>query len=378
MAEFTVELVRGVADLERHRDAWQALAEGALEPNPFFEPSFLLPILHHLTPEPSVRTLLVWRRAAGAATLVGLSPVARSERTKRLPIASFGTWRHPHMLLGTPLLARDHAAPALRAVLDWARSADRLGRVLRLDRVTADGPFAALVRETLAGVGCEPLVDLDYTRPLYRPRGSFDEHLRQVVSAQHRRDFGRKRRRLEAAGPVSVTETTGPGGIAALAAEFLRLEARGWKGRGGTALALSPAEAAFFVEMLEGFAARERIHLVAVRLDGEPVGMTCTLLAGEGGFVFKTAYDETHRANSPGLLSELELLRFLVAHPAIRWVDSCTALNPRSALVQLWPDGRRIETLLVPTGDLLGDRFVASLPLLKRLARWRSPAPAAH
>jgi CelD/BcsL family acetyltransferase involved in cellulose biosynthesis len=378
---FEVEILYDAAELEPIRAAWAELSARALEPNAFLDPALLMPALRHLPRgSTTVATLLIWRRSSGSRELVGLMPIARSLRTKRLPLASFGTWAHPYSFFGTPLLAIDHATEALDALLNWAWASERPGRILRLDRVAADGPFATLIEAACRRRRVRPYVDRRLTRPLYRPTDppTLQHYCAVTLSKRRRNKVARGRRRLERSGTLTVTEARDSAAAEATAHAFLELEARGWKGRAGSAIACSSADVAFFLAVVRGFAESDRLMMVALRLDGAPVAVSTTLLTGNGGFVFKSAFDERHGDASPGMLVEVETLRCLLVRPAVRWVDSCVSI-PTSPLHALYGHARSIQTLLVPVGDWMGNLVVASLPPLGALVRrWRARRESAQ
>ncbi len=368
MAQITLELDEDPQSLEVHLAPWAELAERSIDRNVFFEPAFLLPSLRHLAPrDGSVATLLAWRRSAADRERVGLLPIERTRRTKGLPVRSIGGWRHDQCFLGSPLLDAEYAEAALRAILAWGRAQGRAARLMRFERVYGDGPSAALIERVFAPGATRPFVDESYQRPFYRPAASLDAYLRGHLSPDRRRRIDRFRRRLERIGTLSCTAANAPEDIDAFAREFLRLEGSGWKGRSGTSLSATRPTADFLREVFRGFAAVGRLAIVELRLDDQPIAMRTSLLAGSGGFAFKTAYDEAHARNSPGVLVEVEHLRWLLDRPEIRWMDSC-ATATSSPVQWLWSDSRTVRTLLVPLRGRIGRLILRALPGLKAIA----------
>src|SRR5439155_13614414 len=86
---------------------------------------------------------------------------------------------------------------------------------------------------------------------------------------------------------------------------FLALEASGWKGRRGTAMASRPGHADFFREMCAGAGSAGRLELLSLEAAGQVLAMKCSLFAGDGLFYLKAAYDEAHARYSPGVQLEL-------------------------------------------------------------------------
>lgn len=366
--DLIVECVEDLASIEACTGAWVEVAARSLEPNVFFEPPFLLPAFRHLVPRGGAGLLEVWRKAAGARRLVGVLPIARESRTRSLPIASFGTWEHPYSFLGTPLLDPDHAEAALRALLLWSRGRGRPGRLLCLDRLNADGECMRLLKGVLEEMGVTPWMDRSYRRPMLLRYDSAEEYLKKALSSHRRTHLRRSRKKLASQGEISFHERGVPEAIDEAARAFLELEASGWKGRAGTAMAAQPGHGAFFREVMRAHAERGCVYFDTLCLDGAPIAMRCCLVSGEAAFCFKAAFSERHSKDSPGTLLEEEHIRFFYQRSRLRWMDSC-ASGTNSPTYKLWFDRREVQSLLVPAGDLLGRTFLAVLPLLKRLKR---------
>lgn len=109
---------------------------------------------------------------------------------------------------------------------------------------------------------------------------------------------------------------------------------------------------------------------------GTTVAMKCNLLAGDAVFCFKIAFDEEWARFSPGVLLEVENVERFHAGEAT-WMDSCA--DPDNAMInRLWPDRRRISTLLVPCGGVFGQssRSGARVILAARRRKGRANAEA--
>ena len=231
-------------------------------------------------------------------------PAGANRPARGLP-AALGIWRHLYCFLGTPLLDADAAAPAVRSLL--ALGLDRApARHLVLEHVRAGGTAAQATRTAAGQLGLVTVLDTSHERALLerRPTGGYLDAMR----SHHRRELNRLGRRLETEleGGLSVTDEAGD--EAALDA-FLALERSGWKGRRETALASVPAHEAFFREVCRSFAADGRLQLLALYAGDRRVAMKCNLYSGEGGFCFKTAYDEQLARFSPGVQLERERVR---------------------------------------------------------------------
>jgi CelD/BcsL family acetyltransferase involved in cellulose biosynthesis len=334
--------------LRAHLDPWQHLAENALEANVFYEPIPLLQALEHLAAEgcPAWQVVLLY----GEGRLIGLVPMQRSARIGMGLALELLRYRHSY--LHTPLFDRDAGELAVEAWLRWCRRESGAALVL-CSGMTADGPVRRLLDDAQARLGAGQLELHRYQRPLLVLHGDADGYLAQAVRGDRRREIRRQRRLIEAEGRLSFHCVAAGEDASPWIEGFLALEAGGWKGRNGSALACSEGGKRFFQGLIEGLHGRGRAMLYGLKLDDRWIAMTCHFRAASsqgGAFAFKTAYDEELRALAPGIQLEIEIVRLLHERFAdVGWVDSCTA--PDNALIgMLWRERRAIarHVLAVP------------------------------
>src|SRR5262249_9708926 len=148
-------------------------------------------------------------------------------------------------------------------------------------------------------------------------------YLKAALPHKRLKEYRRQGRLLGERGKLERRVLTDARDLESWIESFLALEASGWKGREGTALASAAADAAFFREAARGAFAAGRLLMLGLFLDGRPVAMKCNFLAPPGSFSFKIAFDESFASHSPGVLLELaNVEHFASARPA-RWMDSC-------------------------------------------------------
>jgi CelD/BcsL family acetyltransferase involved in cellulose biosynthesis len=92
---------------------------------------------------------------------------------------------------------------------------------------------------------------------------------------------------------------------------FLRLENKGWKGEEQSSLLSQPKHAEFFRDMAQRFAADGRAFFCELLLDGRVIASSSNFVSGRVGFAFKIGWDGDFAAVGPGILNELELMRWL-------------------------------------------------------------------
>ena len=331
---------------DRELAAWRTLAARAAEPNPFFEPDFAVPAARASRRRPP--SLLVVDDGPGSDWAACL-PVRREARFRKLPVPALMTWLHPHAFLGTPLMAPERATAAWRALIAHAAS-DPLAGFLGLELLGDGGPVAGTLAEVLREDGTRAFLYERVERAALFRREDHD-YLNPRLGPKRRRELRRRRRQLEEhlGAPLAVRD--GAGDPAAVAA-FLELEAAGWKGHGGAALATA-GEGGLFEEIAGSFAARGRLQVLSLMAGERIVAMKCNLLAGDAVFCFKIAYDEGLARFSPGVQLELENVGVFDRTPGIDWTDSCAA--PENGMInRLWRDRRSVATVLVPGRRAIG------------------------
>jgi CelD/BcsL family acetyltransferase involved in cellulose biosynthesis len=373
---FHFVVLENSAELRAHVSAWEDLAANAVEPNVFYEPWLLMPALDAYARGERLRIVLVYADdARGPALLCGLFPLQPAGPFRGLPLRYLRLWRHRHCYLATPLVRRGHAHACLGALLDWLAEDARGAGVMEWGLVGAGGPFHQALEQVLEQTSRRSFVSQQSERAYLRPRADAESFLEKALPGKRRKEYRRLERRLADLGALEYATLDRAVETPAWIAQFLELEASGWKGQRGSALGSSQANRDFFERAASAAAERGRLMMLALRLSGRPIAMKCNFLAGDGAFTFKIAYDEAYAQYSPGLLLELENIRCLHRTPALGWMDSCAEAGHFMAN-RLWLDRRALMTLVTASRRTAGEVVVSSLPVLRWIARsLRAPAP---
>ncbi|WP_230959574.1 GNAT family N-acetyltransferase [Erythrobacter donghaensis] len=335
-----------LADLEEpaFRAAWERLVTRAAEPNPFFEPWYLLPSLHQWGAQDGVR-VKAWFQDG---RLAGLMPVSRQRRYYGHPLTHAAVWLHANAFCGVPLIAAGHEERFWEDLL--AHFDRRAGRALflHLPQMPNEGPVFAALETVLATRRRPHYIAAREARAMLAGETSAAAYLEAAMSAKKRKELRRQHNRLAEEGPLAFERIEGAEGIAEWTAEFLALEAAGWKGAAGSALASAPDTRALFEAALAGAAAAGRLERLALRLDGRAIAMLASFLTAPGAYSYKTAFDEAYARFSPGMLLQLENLA-LLEREGIAWADSC-AVQGHPMIERLWRDTRRMASLNIAIG----------------------------
>lgn len=343
----------GGAEIER----WRQLAAVAIEPNPFFEPDYLLPLAGALADLDEVSLALVTEEDSWLACM----PVHRVARWRRIPLPSMSMWRGGGLLLalvGTPLVARGCAREATAALLGGvARGSGSF--FTALECLVEDGPFFDVLEPALSDGDLRSLRFEQSERAFLTRRGACD-YLERAMDAHHRRGLRAQWRRLtdELGQEPEVIDRAGePDAVQ----ELIELEGRSYLAARGSVLKSNPAEARFFVEMCATFAAQGRLQLLALQAGERTIAIKCNILADPGVFFLKVAYDERYRRFSPGIQLEARMFTLFHERPQARWMDSC-AYPDNETWNKLLPERRSLVTVAVLQRTL---RARATLPIVR-------------
>lgn len=342
---------------------WPALAEDwdhlarTAAPNVFLSPVFAL-AARGIDTGAGLGAVVV--EAGGR--LIGFAP-----GRFRLGGTAFQLWTHPYAPLGAPLILAGTERPVLAAIvdhlgargvaaLDWplmdeaSPAADALGR-LAADRALRGDLIAAHQRAAL--VTAAP------------PRPS--------------KEVRRLGRRLGEQGKVEVVSTASGFDPEAAKGAFLLLEASGWKGARGTALAMSAPMRGLFEGAVGGLMARGEAEIDLITLDGRPVAAGIVLRAGPRAWYWKTAYDEALARFSPGVLVTHAITDRLAADPRVQLVDSC-AIAGHPMIDRVWPARLAVASrfMALRPGGGLAYRLALAETRLRRAARSRAKAVLAR
>lgn len=347
---------------------WDDVAANASEPNAFAERWCLAPALQLLDPQRSARLIAV--EAAGE--LIGLIPLTTATRYGPVPLRHNTNWAHPNHFHGAPLVRAGHELPFWQALLGWCDSAAGCGALLQLQRLTEHGPLHRALVEALSlrgqsntsSVHCE-------ARALLESDLSPEAYWDAAVRPKKRKELRRQSARLADTGVLDQRHWQAGEDVAPWLDAFLTLEAQGWKGQAGSALASKPATQAWARTIITGAAAGKRLDMRMLVQNGAPLAILINFLCPPGGFAFKTAYAEGLARFSPGVLLQQANLGLLDAAD-IDWIDSCAA--PGHPMIDsIWRERRSLVWVNAAIGGRAQRLQYAALTRAE--AAWRRLRP---
>ncbi|TPI46521.1 GNAT family N-acetyltransferase [Mesorhizobium sp. B2-9-1] len=343
------------------------LSARTIEPNVFFNPRFLAPAMPRLE-DREVRLAVIRDGDEYRNRLRLLAPFSVERPAIPLGVPVMRTWSSPFGPLGTPLVDRDDPVGVIEDFFSMlSRPHLKLPKVFVLPDMRLDGPVASLLTSFADSRGLTMVTTGKVERPVLESDADGEDYLKASLRAHHYREFRRLKRRLADLGKLEHTVARGPDEIRHAIESFLTLEAAGWKGRERTAMAIDRYRAAFAREAVHRLAEQDmcRIHLLT--LDGRTIACLVVFVEAGVAYTWKTAYDETLSAYSPGTLLMIEVTRQHLDDPNIVMTDSC-AVPDHPVMSRLWSERKPMGTLVIgltPDADRLARQAASQLHLYR-------------
>jgi CelD/BcsL family acetyltransferase involved in cellulose biosynthesis len=217
------------------------------------------------------------------------------------------------------------------AARELAEALVREGRALSLPRVPAVSPVIGALRAAYRRRG---LVRIAPTHgcPYIHLAPDWAEPERQF-NARRRSDFRRALRHAQLLGKVGF-EVLAPNlpELPALLEDAWKVEAAGWKGANGSALARHEKLGEFFRRYAAAACRKGILRLCFMRIAGRAVAMQFAVECAGAFWLFKIGYDEEFARCSPGNLLMLHTVRYA----ALRGLRSYEFLGSTAPWTDVW------------------------------------------
>lgn len=316
--------------------SWEALSADASEPNIFTESWCLLPAIAAFAGDRPIR--LLWIEDSDG--LIGVMPIEIGSAYGRFPVRHVRNWVHHNAFLGSPLVRAGAEQAFWAAAFQTLNDDQGMPGFVHINGLVEGGPLHRALEAHAAAVVYR------MERALLQSDLSPDDYYAATVRKKKRKELNRLANRFEELGKVEYRRFGPDDDLNDWREAFFRLEAKGWKGDAGSALASAVDTRGFFSALIDGAHQRGRLDFLRIDLNGEPVAMLVNLLASPGSFSFKIAFDEDYARYSPGVMIE----RFnygILERGGIDWMDSCAAAD-HPMINSLWGERRSIIRVTVP------------------------------
>jgi CelD/BcsL family acetyltransferase involved in cellulose biosynthesis len=296
--------VRDFDALTPHIPAWDRLASEAPQNVPTLLPGWVDAFLRHQL-KPNERWFCSF--AYIGDSLVGVLPIIVTPHPllgRRWPqLRTPYDKRTTHS--GDVVLAPDSAVVALKALLAEVACEVPSHLGIYLKAVRHNSPVWLALRDGANGYLVRSGSRFGYW--FLDVQGDSDGYWANLCKM--RQNLRRSRRKLEKRGAISVEMRRGSSVNENFLAEFLALEASGWKGRMGTAILNDPNSVAFYTTLVRNFADQGRLEWHGIRVGGRLIAGQLGVRCGKALILPKYAYDEDFAECSPGHLLTEEVIK---------------------------------------------------------------------
>ena len=368
LAELRLELVEGrdaFVQLEREWNA--ALARGARD-EPMLRHEWLRAWIENFAPGATLRTFLAREGKEICAAVPLIETREQGADTCFLPMVTWHTPSNDHSQRGGVLLGR-RGDEGLNLIWDTLVATPGWDRLRFRDLPTGAPEWQLRDRAEQAGYPCGLWVSL---RSPYLPLPKTYEAVEQALEGKFRQNLRRRRRRMAEQGEVQYALVDAKDGKAldTALADLFEIEASGWKGREGTAIALRPELVGFYTQIARDAARRGALALGTVRLAGKVVAAHLSVVHGKRHFLIKIGYDESLHEYSPGQQMVSEAIRDSCA----RGLQEFDFLGPCMDWKLDWESQLRTHlwlTIFRPSrkGRLVHEARYVAWPILRALTR---------
>ncbi len=280
-----VAVVRSIGELERLAPDWANLSQ-----------RFQSPLLDHdwfacaaaaFHRESDLRVVTIRHHGV----LTGVAPLAVDPVHRYMVLIGSTVLHEPSGWL--------HASDeALRAL---ARSVSAIGDVVVLSRVASGASFCDALSRTLRwrAAVITRNTSTSFMVPTDRP---WDDYVSSLSATTVRKLTAARARAERECGELRVVRMEpGPDQSEAALEHLVRIEASGWKGRNGSALAVRPELLAFFRAYVSRAAERRRLRVSVLWLGDAMVAVEVGVEAYGRMWGLKLAYDEKYSAYAPAV-----------------------------------------------------------------------------
>ena len=364
-APLAVEVLEGrdaFHGLEREWNA--ALARGPRD-EPMLRHEWLRAWIDNFAPGAPLRTFVVREGKELHAAVPLMESLERNADTCFVPLLTWATPQNDHSQRGGTLVGR-RGREALELVWRQIAAADGWDR-LRLrdlphgapewmlrDLAEADGypcglwtslrsPYRTLPANVVEGP--QLAADKQKQRKQKPSEGSARYELVEAsLDAKFRQNLRRRRRRLAEQGEVryAILDGKDAAKLDEGLADFFTIEASGWKGRGGTAIAQRPELVGFYTQIARDAAKRAALALGFLEHGGKRIAAHLSVIHGGKHYLLKLGYDEALHEYSPGQ----QLTSDAIRDACDRGLSEFDFLGPDMGWKRDWEPALRTHTWL--------------------------------
>jgi len=322
---------------DQHIKRWCELEERSIEENAYLSPHFILPALKYFPPRGKAMIVFIETGTGNTADLLGVGVFECSPRAIGLPVPHLKAFGCYHAFMTGLLIDKQYFKETTNAFFSFFHDLRTDWHGVEFMKRIKDAELANQFDIAASQFDISWFEYYSQRRPILRSERSGDENMKTILASKRRKILRQNLRRLNNLGKVEWRIVVGHEIELACVDTFLKLEHMGWKKARGCSLLSHDDDEAFFREMIKGFAQAGRAFFTELSMNGKVIASTSNLISGGAGFAFKVGWDETFSKFGPGILNEVEFMKYFhESLPNITYVDS--GGEDGSFIESLWPD----------------------------------------
>lgn len=330
-----------VSSVKNLQTEWENLTQHAAEKNIYLFPWFIEASIS-LLEEKKSQIISIYNDNM----LIGLFIVTKDIGYAKLPFIFYRTALHADQFLATPLVHRDFADQFATGLCQWLDNCPASISMQLFTLLSADSLVYRAIQKICTLQNRPLIVTKENTRAVIKPQNHSVESAWNALSKQRKKSITRANKKLSQAGNVKIERLDKPEALEQWLEGFLQMEHAGWKGENKSSTLAIAEDAVYFRTMVRSAYVQKALNFFRLTLDGNPITYTLDLLSEPYGYCHKSAYDETYRNYSPGVILEYESMKYYLSNKGFDLIDSCTAPD-NDMLNSLWPGSREIIDLAV-------------------------------
>lgn len=314
-----VEITRALGDLDSHREAWNSLAARSPQQLPMLSHAWTATYLEKALP-PGSRWACFF--AYRGPTLAAVLPVVTRQATRfGVGALALRTPRDGHTQIGDLLFASVDDVDAVPAVLSAVAREFPNAPYLEINHFPASSTLLAALRsDALAG----PHTWHEDGFGAYLPVPADFASYRNSLSKNFRNNLNKATNKVAHLRDVAFRFTGGRTTSQEDFTDFLTVEASGWKGQAGSAIAKSPRLVEFYATLVRRLGEVGWLEWQFMTGDGCTLAANLAIRMPKSLVIWKLGYNDAYSRCSPGSILLEELVKREVAERAIEEINLTT------------------------------------------------------
>ncbi|MDE2445501.1 MAG: GNAT family N-acetyltransferase, partial [Alphaproteobacteria bacterium] len=246
-----------LAQAQALRTAWAHLSAHATEPAGYNAPELILPLMQHL----QGATLRAVRHGPDLLLAV---PLAESKLYTK-------SWPTSLTASGLPHVSAELAESAVQCFLAGQ------SKPILLKAIPEEASFLKALKKQSAHF---QIIE-SWKRAALQPSGTYEDWLQNNFDHKRRKEFKRLRNRLAEQGDLKLAVLNPPDDAQPYIDDLLALEAAGWKGTKGTAIAAHKGNTQALLESLNALHKNGKLRFWTLKLNGKPIASLFAIVEGD-------------------------------------------------------------------------------------------------